>query len=112
MTAVAFPIPDEVIAVADGVEGVLHREVFPRHQRDHALLFDPRGAYSEDGRYVHAVVDHNRGVRMAAARLVTTRCQSLRNWAGLKWARLPTSASGSVSIVSVAVKTGWEPVYE
>jgi len=112
LTAVALPISDEVIAVADGVEGVLRREVFPRHQRDHALLSDPRGIYGEDGRYVPAVVDNNRAMRMTAATLVTTQCQSLRNRAGPKWARLPTSAPGSESIVSVAVKTGWEPVYE
>lgn len=45
MTAVALPIPDEVIAVANGVEGFLRKEVFPRHQRDHALLSDPRCTY-------------------------------------------------------------------
>ncbi len=67
LTAVAFPIPDEVIAVADGVEAFLRREVFPRHQRDHALLSDPRRTYGDDGRYVPAVIDHIRGVRMAAA---------------------------------------------
>jgi acyl-CoA dehydrogenase len=68
LTAIAFPIPDEVIAIADGIEGFLRREVFPRHQSDHALLSDPRRTYSEDGRYVPAVVDHIRGVRIAAAK--------------------------------------------
>ena len=68
MTAIAFPIPDDVLAVADGVEAFLRAEVFPRHQRDHALLSDPRRTYAEDGRYVPDVVEHIRAVRMAAAK--------------------------------------------
>ena len=68
MTAIAFPIPDDVIAIADGIEVFLRREVFPRHQSDHTLLSDPRRKYTEDGRSVPAVVDHIRGVRIAAAK--------------------------------------------
>jgi acyl-CoA dehydrogenase len=68
VTAIAFPIPDDVLAVADGVAAFLRAEVFPRHERDRALLSDPRRTYAEDGRYAPAVVEHIRGVRMAAAR--------------------------------------------
>ena len=68
MTAIAFPIPEDVLAVADGVEAFLRAEVFPRHQRAHALLSDPRRTYAEDGRYAPAVVEHIRAVRMAAAK--------------------------------------------
>lgn len=60
LTAIAVPIPDDIIAIADGIEGFLRREVFPRHQSDHALLSDPRRTYSEDGRYVPAVVMRHR----------------------------------------------------
>ena len=38
-------------ALADGVERFLKAEVFPRHEKDHRLLSDPRRTYAEDGRY-------------------------------------------------------------
>lgn len=68
MGAIAFPVPEEIEALADGVERFLKAEVFPRHERDHALLSDPRRTYAEDGRYAPEVVAHMRGVRMAAAK--------------------------------------------
>jgi alkylation response protein AidB-like acyl-CoA dehydrogenase len=67
MSAIAFPIPDEITALADGVERFLKAEVFPRHEKDHALFADPRRLYAEDGRYAPPVVKHIREVRMAAA---------------------------------------------
>ncbi len=67
MSAIAFPIPEEIAALADGVDRFLKAEVFPRHERDHALLSDPRRTFGEDGRYIPAVVEHIRQVRMAAA---------------------------------------------
>jgi acyl-CoA dehydrogenase len=68
MSAIAFPIPEEIAALADAVDRFLKAEVFPRHERDHALLSDPRRTFGEDGRYVPAVVEHIRQVRMAAAK--------------------------------------------
>jgi alkylation response protein AidB-like acyl-CoA dehydrogenase len=67
MSAIAFPIPDEITALADGVERFLKAEVFPRHAKDHRLLSEPRHTYAEDGRYAPQVVHHIREVRMAAA---------------------------------------------
>lgn len=67
MSAIAFPIPDEIAALADGVERFLKAEVWPRHDRDHKLLSEPRHTYIEDGRYAPEVVQHIREVRMAAA---------------------------------------------
>lgn len=67
MSAIAFPIPDEITALADGVERFLKAEVFPRHAKDHRLLSEPRHTYAEDGRYAPDVVRHIREVRMAAA---------------------------------------------
>lgn len=67
MSAIAFPIPEEIEALADGVERFLKAEVFPRHERDHRLLSDPRRTYAEDGRYAPEVVRHMREVRIAAA---------------------------------------------
>lgn len=67
MTAIAFPIPEETAALADGIERFLRAEVFPRHERNHALLADPRRTFAENGRYVPAVIEQIRHVRMAAA---------------------------------------------
>lgn len=67
MTAIAFAMPEEIEALADGVERFLATEVFPRHRADHRLLSEPRLTYAEDGRYAPAVVRHIREVRMAAA---------------------------------------------
>jgi alkylation response protein AidB-like acyl-CoA dehydrogenase len=67
MSAIAFPVPEEIQALADGVERFLKAEVYPRHTKDHRLLSDPRHTYAEDGRYAPDVVRHIREVRMAAA---------------------------------------------
>ena len=67
MTAIAFPIPEEIVVLADGAERFLRSEVFPRHEKDHALLSDPRRTFSEDGSYAPEVLRHIREVRMAAA---------------------------------------------
>ncbi|HLZ81983.1 MAG TPA: acyl-CoA dehydrogenase [Caulobacteraceae bacterium] len=67
MTAIAFPIPEEIVVLADGAERFLRSEVFPRHEKDHALLSDPRRTFAEDGSYAPEVLRHIREVRMAAA---------------------------------------------
>ena len=67
MTAIAFPIPEEIVVLADGAERFLRSEVFPRHEKDHALLSDPRLTFAEDGSYAPGVLRHIREVRMAAA---------------------------------------------
>jgi alkylation response protein AidB-like acyl-CoA dehydrogenase len=67
MGAIAFPVTEEIEALADGVERFLAAEVFPRHRADHRLLSEPRLTYAEDGRYAPEVVRHIREVRMAAA---------------------------------------------
>ena len=68
MTAIAFPIPDEITALADAVEAFIRAEIVPRHEKHHRLLSEPRLTYAEDGRYVPEVVALIREVRMAAAR--------------------------------------------
>ena len=39
MTAIAFPMPEEIEALADGVERFLKAEVFPRHDYGTVLPF-------------------------------------------------------------------------
>ncbi|HZD26148.1 MAG TPA: acyl-CoA dehydrogenase family protein, partial [Alphaproteobacteria bacterium] len=67
LSAIAFPIPDEILAVRDGLAAFLKREVVARHETHHALLSDPRRRYAEDGRYTPEVQAIVREVRMAAA---------------------------------------------
>ena len=67
MAAIAFPIADEVEAIADNIEAFLRAEVFPRHARDHDLLSNPRRTYAEDGRYTPDVVRHIREVRTSSS---------------------------------------------
>ena len=98
MAAIAFPVPAEIDALADSVERFLKTEVFPRHQRDHRLLSEPRLTYAEDGRYAPAVVQHIREVRMAAAE------------AGYYSMSVPT-ALGGAGLGMLAYFVVWERIY-
>jgi acyl-CoA dehydrogenase len=55
---------EEIVA---GVEAFIDAEVISRHQRHAALFDDPRQLFGPDGRYVPAVRDMIREVRMASA---------------------------------------------
>ena len=98
MTAIAFAIPEEIAALADGVERFLRAEVFPRHARDHRLLAEPRHTFSEDGRYAPEVVQHIREVRMAAAQ------------AGYYTMSVPTELGGG-GLGLLAYFVVWERIY-
>jgi len=98
MSALAFPVPAELNALADNVERFLKAEVFPRHERDHKLLSDPRVMYAEDGRYAPAVVQHIREVRMAAAE------------AGYYGMSVPASLGGG-GLGMLAYFVVWERIY-
>lgn len=67
MSAIAFALPPEIVAVRDAVEVFVRREVLPRHARHAALIDDPRRRYAADGRYADAVYAVIREVRMAAS---------------------------------------------
>ena len=98
MTAIAFPVPVEIEVLADSVERFLKAEVFPRHQRDHRLLSEPRRTYADDGRYAPAVVQHIREVRMAAAE------------AGYYSMSVPTALGGG-GLGMLAYFVVWERIY-
>ncbi|MBV8413315.1 MAG: acyl-CoA dehydrogenase [Alphaproteobacteria bacterium] len=68
MAAIAFDIPDEIVAIRDGISAFIRAEVVPRHDKHHALLGDPQRLYAPDGRYVTEVVALMREVRMASAK--------------------------------------------
>ena len=43
--------PPDIVALRDGLDGFLQREVIARHERHAALLDDERRLYTDDGRY-------------------------------------------------------------
>ena len=67
MSAIAFDLPPEIVAVRAAVETFVRREVLPRHARHAALIDDPRRRYATDGRYADAVYAVIREVRMASS---------------------------------------------
>jgi acyl-CoA dehydrogenase len=66
-SAIAFPLPDDVDAVLDGLEAFVKAEVISRYTEHEDLLDDVRRRYAADGRYAPAVVDLIRAIRMASA---------------------------------------------
>jgi alkylation response protein AidB-like acyl-CoA dehydrogenase len=67
MTAIGFDIPQEIVEIVAGLEKFVRAEVIARHDQHTELLEDPRQRYGRDGRYVPAVRDLIREVRMASA---------------------------------------------
>jgi len=67
VTAIGFDIPDDVRRIVAGLERFVRAEVITRHEKHAALLDDPRRRYTTDGRYVPAVVELIREIRVASA---------------------------------------------
>ena len=55
MTAIATPLPEDVVAARDGILAFADQEILPRHARHQALFEDPRALYEEDGRFSPAL---------------------------------------------------------
>ncbi len=68
MTSIAFDIPNEVIAIRDGVTAFVNAEVMARHDKHADLLSNPRRLYREDGRMCNEALALIREVRMASAK--------------------------------------------
>ena len=68
MSAIAFDIPSEIVAMRDGIARFIRAEIVPRHEKHRDLLSDPQRLYAKDGRYVPEVVSLMRDVRMAASK--------------------------------------------
>lgn len=98
MSAIAFPVPEEIGALADQIEGFIRAEIVPRHERHHRLLSEPRLTFAEDGRYVPEVVALIREVRMAAAK------------AGFYTMSVPTELGGA-GLGMLAYFVAWERIY-
>jgi len=67
MSAIAFDLPDAVVAARDGLLAFANQEVLPRHEKHRALFEDPRRLYREDGRFSDALLALIREVRTASA---------------------------------------------
>ena len=67
-SAVAFPYPDDIDAVLDGLTAFVRAEVIDRYAANVHLLDDVRHRYGPDGVYVPEVVDLIRAIRTASAR--------------------------------------------
>jgi acyl-CoA dehydrogenase len=97
-SAIAFPLPDGVDAVLDGLEAFVKAEVISRYTEHADLLEDVRRRYSADGSYAPAVVDLIRAIRMSSAA------------AGYFNMAVP-SAMGGGGMGHVAYYAAWERVY-
>ena len=68
MSAVAFDLPEDVIAVRDGVMRFVESEIVPRVANNHALFEDQRKLYDENGRYSQGVQRLIRETRSLSAK--------------------------------------------
>lgn len=67
MSGVAFDLPEDVLAVRDGVLRFVEAQIVPRLDRHRSVLEDQRGLYDETGRYSPEVRALIREVRMLSA---------------------------------------------
>src|SRR5262245_20200214 len=98
MPAIALDLPEEIVAIREGISAFIRAEVVPRHDKHHDLLTDPHRLYAKDGRYVPEVVALMREVRMASAK------------AGYYTMCTPTELGGG-GLGMLAYFVGWEQIY-
>jgi acyl-CoA dehydrogenase len=65
--AIAFPLPDDVEAVVEGLDGFVRAEVIARYEKHAELLDDPRRRFGPDGVYAPEVVAIIKEIRTASA---------------------------------------------
>jgi alkylation response protein AidB-like acyl-CoA dehydrogenase len=98
MSAIAWPLPEEVRAVRDGLLDFARKEVLPRHDRHHDLFENPRRLYREDGRFSDELKGLIGEVRRASAR------------AGYYNMCVPESLGGG-GLAHLAYYVGWEALF-
>lgn len=96
--AVAFPVPDEVHDVVDGLEQFVKVEVIGRHSEHAELLDDVRRRFGPDGAYSAEVVALIREIRTASSA------------AGYFNLAVPTDMGGG-GLGHVAYFAAWERIY-
>jgi alkylation response protein AidB-like acyl-CoA dehydrogenase len=97
-SAIAFPYPEDIAAVVEGLEAFVKAEVMTRYAKNLDLLDDVRHRYGADGIYVAEVVDLIREIRTASAE------------AGYFNLAVPASMGGG-GMGHLAYYAAWEHVY-
>lgn len=98
MTAIAFDLPEEIVAIREGIAAFIRAEVIPRHEKHNDLLSNPRLKYDARGAYAPEVLDLIREVRMASAK------------AGYYSMCVPEELGGS-GLGYLAYFVAWEQIY-
>lgn len=98
MSAIAWPLPEEVRAVRDGLLDFAAAEVLPRHDKHRDLFENPRRLYREDGRFSDELKGLIGEVRRASAK------------AGYYNMCVPESLGGG-GLAHLAYYVGWEALF-
>lgn len=98
MASIGFELPEDVIAVRNGIEAFVRAEVIARHERHGNLLSDPRRLFEKDGRICAEALQLMREVRMASAK------------AGFFNMCVPESMGGA-GMGYLAYYVAWEQIY-
>ena len=51
MSAIAFDIPEDILAMREGLRAFAEAEILPRHEANLDLFEDQRRLYDSDGRF-------------------------------------------------------------
>ena len=98
MSAIAWPLPEDVRAVRDGLLDFARKEVLPRHDKHHDLFENPRRLYREDGRFSDELKGLIGEVRRASAK------------AGYYNMCVPEALGGG-GLAHLAYYVGWEALF-
>ena len=68
MSAIAFDIPEDILAMREGLRAFAEAEILPRHEANHDLFKDQRRLYDMDGRFSEELLYLIGEVRRAASK--------------------------------------------
>src|SRR6185503_15390629 len=98
MSAIAWPLPEDVAHVRDGLLDFARKEVLPRHDKHRDLFENPRRLYREDGRFSDELKGLIAEMRRASAK------------AGYYNMCVPESLGGG-GLAHLAYYVGWEALF-
>ena len=68
MSAIAFDIPEDILAMREGLRAFAEAEILPRHEANHNLFEDQRRLYDSDGRFSAELLNLIGEVRRTASK--------------------------------------------
>lgn len=68
MSAIAFDIPEDILAMREGLRAFAEAEILPRHEANQDLFEDQRRLYDQDGRFSSELLGLIGEVRRAASK--------------------------------------------